>query len=108
MGHRLRSVELPRALQRATSAEGIARELAAAFGLGELRPIAQVAPRFACRCSRERFVAALRSLGPAELRDMASRDGGASATCDFCAESYRLTAEELRDLAERPSSGRPT
>ena len=35
----------------------------------------------------------------AELRDMADKDGGAEARCDFCATTYRLTRDELLDLA---------
>jgi redox-regulated HSP33 family molecular chaperone len=47
-------------------------------------------------------------LGTTELLDMAVKDGGATLTCDFCAASYRLTAEELLRLAESLSADRPT
>jgi molecular chaperone Hsp33 len=108
LGKQLRKSALHEAMLRADTARGIARELAGAFRLGEVRPVREIAPRFSCRCSRERVVHALRTLGAAELRDMARKDGGASATCDFCAASYRVSAEELLELAEGPSSSRPT
>jgi molecular chaperone Hsp33 len=44
---------------------------------------------------------ALRSLGSAELRDMAAKDGGAHLTCDFCNAAYAFSAEELLHLAQR-------
>jgi molecular chaperone Hsp33 len=62
----------------------------------------ELAPRFQCRCSRERVAGALRTLESAELRDMAERDGGAVCSCDFCGSSYRITAEELLAYAAGP------
>ena len=104
LGTRLRGGVLRDALFRAEeSAPGnshaLAQELAARLGLGPLRIESEVRPRFACRCSRERVVRALSTLGEAELRDMAERDGGAEASCDFCAASYRISASELLELA---------
>src|SRR5947208_760749 len=58
-------------------------------------------PHFACRCSRDRVINALKTLGPAELRDMAEKDAGADLTCDFCSASYRIEADELLRLASR-------
>jgi molecular chaperone Hsp33 len=63
----------------------------------------EVKPRFQCRCSRERVTGALRTLEPAELRDMAVRDRGAVCSCDFCGESYRISAEELLQYAAGPA-----
>jgi molecular chaperone Hsp33 len=108
LGRELRKSALHEAMLRAGTAEGIARGLAATFRLGELRLVREIVPRFACRCSRARVEHALRTLGAAELRDMARKDGGASATCDFCAAKYAISAEELLELAEGGSSGRPT
>ena len=84
-------------------AERLAVELASALDLGPLRLATEVRPRFACRCSQERVVRALRALGRAELLDMAEKDAGAEATCDFCACSYRLSRDELLALAAEPS-----
>jgi molecular chaperone Hsp33 len=108
LGKQLRKTALHDAMLRAGAAEEISRELAKTFKLGALRLLRELAPRFACRCSRERVAHALKTLGAAELRDMARKDGGASATCEFCAASYHITAEELLQLAERTFTGRPT
>ncbi len=104
LGARLRGGVLRDALLRAEeSAPGnshaLARELAGLLGLGALRVDSELRPRFACRCSRARVVRALSTLGADELRDMAQRDGGADASCDFCAQSYRISKSELLDLA---------
>jgi redox-regulated HSP33 family molecular chaperone len=45
----------------------------------------------------------LRTLEPEELRDMAARDHGAVCSCDFCGESYRISAEELLSYAAGPT-----
>src|SRR5260370_481567 len=48
---------------------------------------------------RARVIRALRTLGAAELRDMAENDGGASLSCDFCAAKCQVTAQDLLRLA---------
>jgi molecular chaperone Hsp33 len=108
LGKPLRKSALYEAMLREQSPQGIARELASIFSLGDLRLVHELQPRFACRCSRERVVRALKTLGVPELLDMAVKDHGATATCEFCAATYRLTAEELLHLAESLSAGRPT
>ncbi|MDF2628904.1 MAG: heat-shock protein Hsp33 [Symbiobacteriaceae bacterium] len=55
---------------------------------------------FACRCSRERALSSLASLNPADLEEMIVEDGGAELSCQFCAEKYQFTADELRELKE--------
>ena len=99
LGKPLRQGGLLAALRDAPDARAVADALASAFGLGPLRAIEEVQPRFGCRCSRERVQRALRSLGKEELRDMAAKDGGANLTCDFCNAAYAFSAEELLQLA---------
>src|SRR5229473_665200 len=88
-----------RALVRSADAHRLARELARELGMGDVTATAELEPRFACRCSRERVIRALRTLGAAELRDMAEKDRGASISCDFCAARYQVTAQDLLRLA---------
>jgi molecular chaperone Hsp33 len=80
-------------------APALAEELARALRLGPLHLEREVKPRFACRCSRERVVRALATLAREELRDMAARDNGAEASCDFCGARYGISAAELLRLA---------
>ncbi|HET7559479.1 MAG TPA: Hsp33 family molecular chaperone HslO [Limnochordia bacterium] len=75
----------------------VLRELLAPFGLRELE---RRAVRFGCRCSRERFSAALVGLGAGELQDMIDEQDGAELICRFCGEVYRYNEGELRDLIE--------
>ena len=56
--------------------------------------------RFDCRCSFDRVLSALRTLGEAELLDMIEKDGGAEATCEFCGEVYQATDEHLSELVQ--------
>lgn len=57
---------------------------------------------FACRCSRERALDIMATIDPHELEAMIHEDRGAEMSCQFCAETYRFTEEELR--ATRNSS----
>ena len=100
LGKPLRQGGLREALLREQEAAALARQIAREFSLGALRRIAQLEPRYACRCSRERVARALRSLGAPELREMAEKDGGAALTCDFCNAAYQFPAEELLALAQ--------
>lgn len=58
-------------------------------------------PVFRCKCTRERFEAALVTLGRAELREMIDEDGQAGLHCHFCNESYTFDATELEALHAR-------
>jgi molecular chaperone Hsp33 len=42
-------------------------------------------------------------LGRDEIADMIARDGGAEVTCEFCAERYVVSAEELEILNAEPA-----
>ncbi len=53
---------------------------------------------FGCNCTKDRVSRALRLLGKAELTTMAAEDGGAEIKCDFCSESYKFSADDLRLL----------
>ncbi len=53
---------------------------------------------FCCRCSKERVLKAFATLDPSELEAMLQENGKADATCQFCAESYEVSGDELRAL----------
>jgi len=101
LGKPLRQRVLHESMLRVESgdARALADELARALRLGPLQLEGGVKPRFACRCSRERVVRALATLARDELRDMAARDHGAEASCDFCGAHYGISAAELLGLA---------
>ena len=100
LGKPLRQGGLAAALRSGGEAEQIADALARAFDLGPLRTVIASEPRFACRCSRERVVRALLSLGATPLREMAEKDRGARLTCDFCNAAYSFSASELIALGQ--------
>ena len=53
---------------------------------------------YRCACSREKYAAALKSLGAQELRAMLEEDGKAEIDCRFCGKQYLFDAEDLRAL----------
>jgi molecular chaperone Hsp33 len=57
---------------------------------------------FHCPCSRERFEAAIVSLGEAEVRRIIveEREPFTEVVCHFCNESYRFSPEEMRRVLE--------
>ena len=56
--------------------------------------------RFACPCTRQRSVGALKLLGRDELTDMLEEDDGAELICHFCNTRYAITGAELKMLIE--------
>ncbi|SOC26428.1 molecular chaperone Hsp33 [Ureibacillus xyleni] len=50
---------------------------------------------FKCQCSKERFGAAIISLGVQEIQEMIDEDGQAEAQCHFCLETYHYDKQEL-------------
>ena len=51
--------------------------------------------RNACRCSRERIEAMLRSFTPTERHDMIGPDGRIGVTCEFCGEKREFSPGEF-------------
>jgi molecular chaperone Hsp33 len=58
---------------------------------------------FACNCSRERAAALIASLGRDEVAAMLSEDRGATMTCGFCNETYRLDEKDLQEILNSAS-----
>ncbi|HEY0615913.1 MAG TPA: Hsp33 family molecular chaperone HslO [Candidatus Elarobacter sp.] len=56
---------------------------------------------FDCRCTREKVETALLGLGKDELAKIAREQPQTEATCDFCGETYVLSADDVRGLAAR-------
>ncbi|MGO2082812.1 Hsp33 family molecular chaperone HslO [Vagococcus sp.] len=56
--------------------------------------------QFYCDCSKERFAAAIITLGAKEIQAMIDEDHGAEAVCHFCGEKYYYDEQELVGLCQ--------
>jgi molecular chaperone Hsp33 len=56
------------------------------------------APRFACRCARERVAGMLRGLGREEVDSIVAEQGAVEVTCEFCGARYRFDAIDALQL----------
>jgi len=63
-----------------------------------VRVFAPLAPRFACRCSRERVGNMLRGLGAEEVNSLIAERGEAEVGCDFCGAVYRFDPVDAGSL----------
>lgn len=61
---------------------------------------------FGCTCSYERVVSLVSSIDDVELESMLREDRGASLTCHFCNETYRIDETALAEIVERNRDGR--
>lgn len=52
-------------------------------------------PSFECHCSRERYVAAIRSLGQADCEALLAEHGAIQVNCDFCDQEYLFDAVDV-------------
>jgi molecular chaperone Hsp33 len=59
---------------------------------------------FKCNCSFERAVSLIASLGKAEVESMLAEDKGATMTCGFCNETYRLDEDDLKEILGSPEN----
>jgi len=64
--------------------------------------VARERPAFACRCSRERLIAALSSLPRADLEELVSSGEPTTTTCEYCNATYALSVPELQLLLTPP------
>jgi molecular chaperone Hsp33 len=77
-----------------------------------LQPIEPLAPRFQCRCSRERIGRMLISLGREEIDSIVAEFGQVEVTCDFCSARQRFDAVDVGRLfatgaSDEVAVGRP-
>ena len=63
---------------------------------------------FRCRCSRERVVSMLRSLGPEEVRSVLAEQGHVEVRCDFCNRAYQFDSVDVEQLFSQGASGADT
>ncbi len=64
------------------------------------RKLDEVTLRFGCPCSRERSAAGVAMLDEDELLAMMMEDQGAEVRCEFCAEVYAFTAQDLASIID--------
>jgi molecular chaperone Hsp33 len=64
----------------------------------DVRRFEPSAPRFACRCSRERVSTMLRGLGQDEIDSIVAELGQVEVGCDFCGAQYRFDPVDAAGL----------
>lgn len=55
---------------------------------------------YRCRCSAERVLASLATVGHDELTDMVEKGEPLFISCDYCSKPYEISAESLRGLLD--------
>ncbi len=60
--------------------------------------VGEVAPHFACRCSRDRVGRMLLGLGAAEVDDIVAEQGQVEIGCEFCGQQYRFDRVDVGGL----------
>lgn len=58
--------------------------------------------RFRCSCSRDRTLAALSTVGDAEIRSILDEQGSITMDCEFCNRRYVFRERDLRGLIGEP------
>ena len=90
LGDTLRAEEL-----QALSDRDILRRL---FAEDDVRLFESAPVFFRCRCSRERVIGMLRSLGAEEIRSVLAERGEVEVRCDFCNRAYRFDPVDVEQL----------
>jgi molecular chaperone Hsp33 len=69
-----------------------------------LKPLAgELAPRFACSCSRERVSRMIHSLGTDEVDSILAERGDIEVGCDFCGRQYRFDPVDAAQIFVEPA-----
>ncbi|MER2114676.1 MAG: Hsp33 family molecular chaperone HslO [Solibacillus isronensis] len=99
---RLSSIEpVSKMIEKGYSPEQI---LEAVLGEGNVQILSSMPVQFQCQCSKERFGAAIISLGVGEIQEMIDEDGQAEAQCHFCLEKYHFDKNELEGFVNEIQS----
>lgn len=80
--------------------EGATPEDLLRLALGEIdfEILEETNVEFRCNCSQDKAVSLIASLGNDEVASMLAEDKGATMTCGFCNETYRLDESELENI----------
>lgn len=78
--------------------------LRAALGDIQFEVLEERVVGFACTCSYERAASLISSIDAVELEAMLREDKGASLTCHFCNETYRIDEFTLAEMVEKNRS----
>jgi molecular chaperone Hsp33 len=78
------------------------------LGEGEIEVLADYPVAFSCRCSHDRVVRAVLTLGLEEMRSLFAEQGEARATCEFCGKRYLLAGPELLALIKQATEASPS
>lgn len=70
------------------------------LGENNVQVLSKSPVQFKCQCSKERFGAAIISLGAQEIQEMIDEDGKAEAECHFCLEKYQYDQQELEGFID--------
>lgn len=93
---RLQSIPpVSKLIEKGLTPEELLHEL---LGEENVKMLDKMAVQFECRCSKERFGAAIATLGTEEIQKMIDEEGGAETQCHFCNETYQYSVEELTEL----------
>ena len=65
--------------------------------------VGDLAPRFACSCSRERVGRMINGLGLAEADSIIAERGNIEVGCEFCGQQYRFDAVDAAQLFVAPT-----
>lgn len=94
--NRLQSIPpVSKLIEKGLTPEELLHEL---LGEENVKVLDKMAVQFECRCSKERFGAAIATLGKEEIQKMIDEEGGAETQCHFCNETYQYSVEELTEL----------
>lgn len=84
--------------------EGATLEQIIASVLPDARILDRMDIVFRCKCSRERVVQTLISLGKEELTAILEEDNQAEVVCHFCNEAYTFEKTEIKQVIEKINS----
>lgn len=71
-----------------------------ALGGLALEEVQHTTPFWQCRCSRDRVVQTLITLGEQELRQMIAEQCETQVRCEFCTDEYVFSQQEMRHMLE--------
>lgn len=90
-----RAPHLTTVIREGAAPEDLAR---LALGIIDFEVLEEKPIEFACNCSMERAIGLIGSLGKTEVEAMLREDRGATMTCGFCNETYRLDETDLEGI----------
>ena len=76
------------------------KDIISILSSNDYKMLAEREINYICDCSKERFLAGIKTLSKDEIKEMINSNEDISVTCNFCNKTYKFSKDDLKKLID--------